>query len=90
MYRLILIIAAIADIIGFAAYGIDKRKARKDRWRISEKSLLLLAVFGGIGTFLGMKLFRHKTLKWYFEVVNTLMCIGQVALIGFLFFKGLI
>jgi len=45
-------------------WGIDKDRARKDRWRISEKKLLLYSVFGGfVGALIGMKLWRHKTIK---------------------------
>lgn len=41
---------------------IDKQKAKKDKWRIPEATLMGFAVFGGsIGTWLGMQIFRHKT-----------------------------
>ncbi|MGN7479071.1 DUF1294 domain-containing protein [Solibacillus silvestris] len=41
---------------------IDKQRAKKKEWRISEKTLLTLGIFGGaIGGVLGMYLFRHKT-----------------------------
>ena len=41
---------------------IDKQRAIKHEWRISEKSLFLMAIFGGaLGGVLGMYLFRHKT-----------------------------
>jgi len=47
--------------------GIDKRKAIKRSWRISEATLFLVAILGGsVGSILGMKLFRHKTRHWYF------------------------
>ena len=47
---------AILNVITFFLYGIDKWKAKKDRWRIPESTLLLLAVLGGsIGAWLGMK-----------------------------------
>jgi len=42
--------------------GLDKQKAKRKEWRISELTLLTLAfVFGGVGIFLGMFAFRHKT-----------------------------
>lgn len=51
------------NAITFIIYGIDKWKARKNKWRIPESTLLLLAVFGGsIGAFLGMRVWRHKTM----------------------------
>ena len=49
--------------------GIDKSKAKRHVWRISEKTLFLVSVIGGsIGTWAGMYLFRHKTKHWYFVI----------------------
>ncbi len=57
------------NIVVFFLYGVDKRKAVKDQWRISERTLLLSSLlFGGVGALLGGKLFRHKTQKWYFQL----------------------
>ncbi|MGT2924412.1 DUF1294 domain-containing protein [Streptococcus caviae] len=54
----------------FCLYGLDKRKAVKKQWRISERSLLLLSLcLGGLGAALGGHLFHHKTRKWYFHLV---------------------
>lgn len=51
------------NVITFFVYGVDKLKARKSWWRISEKTLLLLAALGGsIGAWAGMRLWHHKTL----------------------------
>ncbi len=51
-------------------YGVDKKKAEKDKWRIKEKTLILLAFcFGGIGALTGMYIFRHKTTKPKFTVL---------------------
>lgn len=58
----ILIYLATINAFTFFAYGIDKWKARKNRWRIRESTLLWLSVFGGsIGAWLGMKAWHHKT-----------------------------
>ena len=52
----------VINILTFAVYGIDKWKARQGSWRISEATLLMLAVIGGtIGALLGMQVWRHKT-----------------------------
>ncbi len=53
---------AIVNAITFIVYGIDKWKARANKWRIPEVTLLCLAFFGGcMGAWLGMKVWRHKT-----------------------------
>ena len=63
MYLFLLI-----NIITFLAYGLDKLKAVKNWWRIPEWVLLGLAVAGGaVGAYLGMLVFRHKTLKPLFR-----------------------
>lgn len=50
------------NVLSFALMGIDKAKARQNKWRIAEKVLFLFAISGGsIGTIAGMFLFRHKT-----------------------------
>ena len=73
---------AIMDIVAFAAYGMDKRKAKKNAWRTSEKTLLLLAAcFGGIGAFLGMKVFRHKTQHTSFRIIVPLCALIQIAVL---------
>lgn len=58
----------IINIIGFALMGIDKKRAVRGAWRISEASLFLTALLGGaLGCTLGMRHFRHKTRHWYFK-----------------------
>ncbi len=53
---------AFVNAVTFIVYGIDKWKARANKWRIPEVTLLSLALFGGsIGAWFGMKLWRHKT-----------------------------
>ncbi|TLS39410.1 DUF1294 domain-containing protein [Pseudalkalibacillus caeni] len=52
----------IANIFGFLVMGEDKKRARKQHWRISEQNLWLVALAGGaVGIYSGMKVFRHKT-----------------------------
>lgn len=77
-----LIWLAFMSIILFFAMGIDKRKAKKARRRISEKSLFTLAVLGGaVGGTIGMHLFHHKTKHWYFRYGFPLIAAGQIVLI---------
>lgn len=57
------------NCVAFVLYGIDKRRAIKDAWRIPEWKLLAIAVFGGaIGADIARRLFRHKTRKLWFTV----------------------
>ena len=80
----------LVNIVAFAAYGIDKRKAQKGKWRIPESTLLLLAFFGGaIGALLGMRVFRHKTKHWKFKILVPLFLVLQLALAGWLIYRGI-
>lgn len=50
-------------------YGVDKEIAKRNAWRIPEKTLLFYAfAVGGLGAWIGGLLFHHKTQKWYFKV----------------------
>jgi len=72
------------NVIAFFMYGIDKWKAKKDKWRTSEATLLWLAVIGGsIGAWLGMKGWHHKTMHKKFRYGLPLIIIVQIALIIF-------
>ena len=69
------------NLITFITYGIDKRKAKKSRWRISESSLLLLALCGGsVGAWLGLKVWRHKTQHKKFYVGIPVIMVVQATL----------
>ena len=71
----------VINILTFAVYGIDKWKARQDSWRISEATLLMLAVIGGtIGALLGMQVWRHKTMHLKFKYGLPLILLAQIAL----------
>ena len=71
------------NIVTFIVYGIDKVKAMKGKWRISEATLLILAVIGGsIGALLGMKVWRHKTMHKKFKYGLPLILLAQIALIA--------
>ena len=52
----------IINVLAFVCYGLDKLKAKRNAPRVSERTLLLLAlVGGGVGAWLGMLVWRHKT-----------------------------
>lgn len=59
----------LINVITWIVYGVDKQKAQKGKWRISENTLIGLAVIGGsIGALCGMYYFRHKTKKEKFSM----------------------
>ena len=73
---------ATINIVAFLIYGIDKWKAKRSKWRISEITLLMLAVIGGsIGAWLGMKIWHHKTLHKKFRFGVPLILISQILLL---------
>nr|WP_297768096.1 DUF1294 domain-containing protein [uncultured Butyrivibrio sp.] len=83
---LIIIYLVITNVLGFALMGIDKRRARKNAFRIPEATLFSVAIVGGsIGSIIGMFLFRHKTKHWYFLVGMPLILLIQIGLVALLF-----
>lgn len=76
------------NILSFLLMYSDKRRAKRDKWRIPEKTLFLSAAcFGALGGVLGMRLFRHKTRHWQFRVFFPLMLVVQAALLVFIGFR---
>ena len=87
---IIKIVAAVLTVINLAAFvmwGVDKARAKKGAWRISESALLLIALLGGgLGALLGMLVFRHKTKKWQFKIGVPICLMYQVGLILMVWF----
>ena len=81
---LLVYILCLCSIITFVLFGFDKNRAIKHRWRISERTLLLASLFGGIGGLLGMLLFHHKTRKWKFRILVPLFALIDALIIAFL------
>ena len=73
------------NAVTFIVYGIDKYKAKKAKWRISEATLLLLAVLGGsVGAWVGMKVWHHKTMHKKFKYGIPAILVIQIALMAYL------
>lgn len=86
MRTLLIIYIITINLIGFFIMGIDKRRARKNKWRIQEKTLFLIALlFGSIGVLTGMYVFRHKTRHLSFKLGIPAILICQVLLVVLLF-----
>lgn len=87
-YKYVIIFLVAITLFTFIVYGIDKRKAKKGRWRIPESTLLLLAVIGGsIGAYLGMKVWHHKTRHKKFKYGIPAIIVLQVCVLGLWGFK---
>ena len=77
------------NLIGFTIMGIDKSKARKQKWRIRESTLFNVAALGGsIGTITGMYTFRHKTKHTSFVDGMPLILIVQIVIIAVLYYTN--
>ena len=58
------------NVLAFILYGVDKRRAVRNKYRIRESVLLWMArLGGGVGSWLGIKTFRHKTKHTRFRIV---------------------
>ena len=76
--KLLLYYLLIINALGFLLMLVDKWKAKKNRWRVRESTLLLIAALGGsVGSLAGMYLFRHKTLHLKFTLGIPLILAGQ-------------
>ena len=73
------------NALSFILFGLDKYKAKKGKWRISEATLLMIAVIGGsIGAWVGMRLWHHKTMHKKFKYGIPVIIILQVAIAVYL------
>jgi uncharacterized membrane protein YsdA (DUF1294 family) len=74
----------LMNVIGLLIMKVDKSRAKKRQYRISEKTLWLVAIFGGaVGATAGMKLYRHKTKHITFKVGLPLLAIAEIVLFSY-------
>ena len=79
--KIFLIYLLVMNLLGLAVMAADKSRARRQAWRIPEKTLFAVSLLGGsIGTWAGMYLFHHKTKHWYFVIGMPLILLVQLAL----------
>ena len=75
------VLGAVRQPLDFASWGVDKWKARHNRWRVPERAFFCVALLGGTpGALLGMWTFRHKTRHWYFRYGLPALLLAQLAL----------
>ncbi|WP_245712524.1 DUF1294 domain-containing protein [Anaerobacillus alkalilacustris] len=76
--------AFFINIVSFIYMFVDKQKAIKGQWRISERKFFLLAIIGGsVGIMLGMRTFRHKTKHNSFRIGMPVIMIIQIVLMSY-------
>ena len=79
--HIVIIYLVLINLAAFVLMGLDKRKARKNLWRIPEKTLFLSAILGGsAGAIAGMYVFHHMTRHWYFVIGMPLILVIQIGL----------
>ena len=84
---IVLIYWVAINIVTFFLYGIDKWKAKRDKWRIEESTLLWWAAFvGSVGALLGMKAWNHKTQHRKFTWGVPMILIAQLVMIGLILY----
>ncbi len=82
--KILLIYLGIINALSFLLMLIDKKKAKKNRWRIRERTLLGVSAIGGsLGGLLGMYLLRHKTLHKQFAIGIPLMFVAHLVILYF-------
>ena len=78
----------IVNLLAFVLFGVDKYKAKRGQWRISEWRLMLLSLFGGgAGALCGMYVWRHKTQHKLFVIGVPMLVILHFALLYYLFLR---
>ncbi len=86
--RLLTYYLIAVNVIAWIAYGLDKWKARRGKWRIPERTLLIIALIGGsVGALAGMLMFRHKTKKAKFVISIPVMLVVHCVIVAGLFMR---
>ncbi len=86
-FLIVIVVYLVAvNVVAFLLFGIDKWKARHARWRISETTLFGMALMGGgLGAWLGMRVWHHKTLHRLFRYGIPFLLILHLSLFVFLY-----
>lgn len=86
VYNVLICVGLFVNILGFILMYVDKQKAIKHQWRISENTLMLVAaLFGSFGVYGGMLVFRHKTKHLKFKIFVPILIIIHLVIINYIF-----
>lgn len=85
---LLIIYLIVVNLVAFVLMGVDKYRAKRDQWRIPERTLFLFPLLcGSLGGVLGMQVFHHKTRHWYFRYGLPLILVVQLVLAGIIYVR---
>ena len=91
IYIYFLIYIVVINILGFLVMYIDKNKAKKGSYRISEKTIFIIALLlGAIGVYIGMYKFRHKTKHLSFTVGIPVCIVINILTVYYLISKNIL
>lgn len=86
--RVLIAYLAVVNIIAFLIMGIDKYKAKRHKWRISELNIFIVGfIGGGFGVFLGMSIFHHKTKHLKFTLGIPAVVLFNIIIFGYIIQK---
>ena len=78
---------ALMSVVLLVMMKADKERARRNQYRISERTLWVMALLGGaVGGVIGMQLFRHKTKHLSFRFGFPLLALLDVSVLVFVRF----
>ena len=81
LLKILAVYLLLVNALGFLLMLVDKQKAKKNKWRIREATLMGVAAIGGsIGSLIGMYTFRHKTKHLKFVLGIPAILIAQIVL----------
>ena len=82
IYVILAAVVVLCSIVSFALFAMDKSRAQKNKWRISEATLIGSAfIMGGLGALLAMKFLRHKTQHTSFKILVPLATLLNIAVV---------
>ncbi len=85
------IVLVFMNLLSFLLFYVDKQRAIRHEWRISEKTLFLSAIAGGsVGAIAGMYVFHHKTRHWYFVIGMPAILVVHAVILYLLWNKGIL